>query len=82
MSARAWAVSSLGLRTSGQRSSSFLRAHADAIWACDSLQAYDLLFRPIFVFFLIELGSRRIVHFAVTPSPTSAWVTQQLREAT
>jgi transposase InsO family protein len=31
---------------------------------------------------LIELGSRRVVHFAVTRSPSSAWVKQQLREAT
>ena len=69
-------------RPPGQRWSSFLRNHAHEIWACDFVQTYDLLFRPIFAFFLIELGSRRVVHFAVTRSPTSAWVTQQLREAT
>ena len=31
--------------------------------------------------FVIEHGRRRIVHFNVTPNPTSAWVIQQLREA-
>ncbi len=65
-----------------QRWSTFLRNHAHETWACDFLQTYDLLFRPSFAFFLIELGSRRVVHVGVTRSPSSAWVTQQLREAT
>lgn len=41
----------------------------------------DLLFREAFVCFLIELGSRRVVHFGVKRHPTAEWVTQQLREA-
>ena len=36
----------------------------------------------VFAFFLIELASRRVVHCAVTRSPTSRWVKQHLREAT
>jgi putative transposase len=36
----------------------------------------------MFIFFLIELGSRRVVHFGVTRSPTEEWAAQQLREAT
>ncbi len=71
-----------GPRPPSQRWSTFLRNHAHETWACDFLQSYDLLFRPIFAFFLIELGSRRVVHVGVTRSPSSAWVTQQLREAT
>jgi len=59
-----------------------LRNHASEIWACDFLQTYDILFRTVFVFVIIELGSRRVVHFGVTRSPTDAWVAQQLREAT
>jgi putative transposase len=69
-------------RPPGQRWSTFLRNHAHETWACDFLQTYDLLFRPIFAFFLIELASRRVAHSGVTRSPSSAWVTQQLREAT
>lgn len=69
-------------RPPGQHWSTFLRNHAHETWACDFLQTYDLLFRPIFAFFLIEIGSRRVVHVAATRSPTSAWVTQQLREVT
>ena len=60
----------------------FLRNHAREIWACDFLQTYDLFFRSLFVFVIIELGSRRLVHFGVTRNPTDAWLAQQLREAT
>ena len=60
----------------------FLADHADQIWACDFLQAYDVFFRTIFLFFILELGSRRVVQVGVTRSPTDAWVAQQLREAT
>jgi len=68
-------------RPPGQRWSTFLRTHAHETWACDFLQTYDLLFRPIFAFFLIELASRRVAHSGVTRSPSSAWGAQQLREA-
>jgi len=60
----------------------FLRNHASEIWACDFLQTYDLFFRSLFVFVIIELSSRRLVHFGVTRNPTDAWVAQQLREPT
>jgi hypothetical protein len=52
------------------------------IWACDFLQTFNVWFRTLFVFFIIELGSRRVVHFAVASSPNDAWVAQQVREAT
>ncbi len=66
----------------GQTWSTFLRNHAKDIWACDFLQAHDVFFRPLCAFFVIELGSRRIVHLGVTRSPADEWVAQQLREAT
>ena len=56
--------------------------HGHEIWACDFLQLTDLFFRPVFAFFVVELGSRRVVHVGVTRSPTGAWAAQQLREAT
>jgi len=31
---------------------------------------------------MIELGSRRLVHFGVNRNPTDGWAAQQLREAT
>jgi putative transposase len=60
----------------------FLKNHASEIWACDFVQTYDVFFRTIFVFFVIELESRRVVHFGVTRSPSDAWVAQQWRNAT
>lgn len=60
----------------------FLRNHASAIWASDFLQTRDVWFRDLFVFVIIELSSRRVVHFGVTRHPNEAWVAQQLREAT
>ncbi len=69
-------------RPPGQRWATFLRNHAHETWACDFLPVTDLVFRPVFAFFLVELGSRRVVHVGVTRHPTDAWVAQQLREAT
>jgi putative transposase len=60
----------------------FIANHGNDVWACDFLQAYDVVFRSIFLFFIIELGSRRVVRVGVTCSPSDAWVAQQMREAT
>jgi len=65
----------------GQTWATFLRNHAHQTWACDFLQVVDLRFRSLFAFFVVELGSRRVVHMGVTRHPTDAWVAQQLREA-
>jgi putative transposase len=66
----------------GQPWATFLRNHASEVWACDFLPVTDVLFRPLFAFFIIQLGSRRVAHVGVTRHPTDAWVAQQLREAT
>ncbi len=66
----------------GQSWRTFIRNHGDHVWACDFLQTYDVFFRPIFAFFITEIGTRRVVHVGVTKSPTSAWTAQQLRNAT
>jgi transposase InsO family protein len=46
------------------------------------LQIYDIWFRPIFAFFIIDVNSKRVVHVAVTRAPTQTWTAQQLRNAT
>jgi transposase InsO family protein len=48
----------------------------------EHLPVTDLLFRPLYAFFVIELASRRVVHASVTHHPTDAWIAQQLPEAT
>ncbi len=40
-----------------------------------------LRFRLLYVWFVIDHGRRRILHFNVTAHPTAPWVIQQLREA-
>jgi len=65
----------------GQSWAAFLRNHAHETWACDFRQVVDLRFRALFAFWIVELGSRRVVHVGVTRHPTDAWVAQQLREA-
>ncbi len=69
-------------RRDGQTWATFLRNHAHELWACDFLPVTDALFRPLHAFFVIALGSRRVVHIGVTRHPTDAWVAQQLRGAT
>ncbi len=60
----------------------FLTNHTKDVWACDFLPVIDLFFRQMHLFFIMELASRRLVHFNVTAHPTDAWVAQQLRQAT
>jgi hypothetical protein len=46
------------------------------------LQSYDIWFRPIFAFVIVDVNAKRVVHVAVTRAPTQAWTAQQLRNAT
>jgi transposase InsO family protein len=64
------------------RRSTFLRLHAQGVLACDFCLAITASFRMlyVFVFVVIEHGTRRLVHCNVTAHPTAAWTLQQLRE--
>jgi len=64
-----------------QRWSTFLKNHACAIIACDFCVVATVTFRIVYVFVVMEHGSRRIIHVNVTAHPTAAWTLQQLREA-
>ena len=71
-----------GSRASKQTWATFLRNHASQIWACDFLQTCDIFFCTVFVFVIVEFGSRRVVHSGVTRNAIDQWTAQQLREAT
>jgi putative transposase len=62
------------------RWSTFLRLHAQGIIACDFFVAVTATFRLMYMFVVIEHGSRRLIHYNVTAHPSAAWTLQQLRE--
>ena len=68
-------------RRDSQSWSTFIRNHADAIWACDFLVQYTARFTGVYIFVIVELGSRRIVWLNATESPSLAWVQSQIRQA-
>jgi transposase InsO family protein len=63
-----------------QRWSTFLKNHAAAILACDFFVAVRVTFRTLYVFVVIEHGTRRLAHLNVTSHPSAQWTLQQLRE--
>ncbi len=64
-----------------QRWMTFVRNHAKAIVACDFFVVVTANFRTLYVFVILELGTRRILHHNVTDHPTAEWTLQQFREA-
>jgi transposase InsO family protein len=64
-----------------QRWKTLLRNHREVIAAMDFLVVPTVRFRLLYVWFMIEYGHRRVLHFNVTTHPTSSWTIQQLREA-
>jgi len=64
-----------------QRWLTFVRNHAKAIVACDFFVVVTANFRILYVFVIMELGTRRILHHNVTAHPTAEWTLQQFREA-
>jgi putative transposase len=63
-----------------RRWSTFLKNHATAILACDFFVAVIATFRMLYVFVVIEHGTRRLAHVNVTAHPSADWTLQQLRE--
>jgi putative transposase len=65
---------------SSQRWMTFVRNHAHAVLACDFFVTVTASFRVLYVFVIMEVGTRRIIHFNVTAHPTAEWTLQQFRE--
>ncbi len=66
--------------TQQQRWMTFLRNHKDVIAGMDFFVVPTVRFRLLYVWFAIDHGRRRVLHFNVTESPSARWVIQQLRE--
>ena len=68
-------------RMPSQNWKTFIKNHSCEIYACDFFTEFTALFTIFHVFIVMELGSRRIIHFNITKNPTLPWVKQQIREA-
>jgi hypothetical protein len=64
-----------------QRWLTFVRNHAKVIVACDFFVVITATFRTLYIFVVMESGSRQILHHNVTAHPTVEWTLQQFREA-
>ena len=68
-------------RISGPRWKNFVGNHANAMIACDFATVVTARFRVLYVFVIMEIGTRRILHYNVTSHPAALWTVQQFREA-
>jgi transposase InsO family protein len=66
-------------RPGTQAWSTFVRNHARAVLASDFFVVVSATFRVIYVFVVLEVGTRRILHWNVTAHPTADWTAQQFR---
>ncbi len=60
----------------------FVASHADQIFTLDFTTQNLWNYSARYVLIILALHNRRVVHVAVTASPTLDWVKQQIREAT
>jgi putative transposase len=56
-----------------------VRNHARAVLACDFFVTVTATFRVLYIFMVMEVGTRRILHWNVTAHPTAEWTAQQFR---
>jgi transposase InsO family protein len=64
---------------SAQSWATFLRNHAGAVLACDFFIVVTATFQRLYVFVMLDIGTRRVVHWNLTDHPTAEWTTQQFR---
>ena len=57
----------------------FVRNHASAVLARDFFVAVTATFRVFYIFVVLDVGTRRILHWNVTDHPTADWTAQQFR---
>ncbi len=59
----------------------FLNNQSKTIWSCDFFVQHTVGFRVLYVFVIMELANRKVVHVNVTEHPTIEWVKQQVRNS-
>jgi transposase InsO family protein len=65
----------VGPRT--QSWTTFLRNHAGAVLACDFFVVVTASFQRVYVFVILDIATRQIVHWNLTRHPTTEWAIQQ-----
>src|SRR5215471_3900527 len=68
-------------RPPGQRWSTFLRNHADAIACADLFVVPTITFKLLFGFIVLRHARRQLVWIGVTAHPTAEWLARELSEA-
>ena len=63
-----------------QRWMTSVHSHAKATIASDFFVVVTATFQLVYVFVIMEVVSRRVLHFNVTRHPTADWTLQQFRE--
>jgi putative transposase len=59
--------------------STFVRNHAREVLACDFFVTVTATFRILYVFIILVVATRRIVHWNATAHPTAQWTMEQFR---
>ena len=59
--------------------STFVRNHAGSLLASDFFVVVTATFRMVYVFVVLEVGTRRILQWNVTAHPSADWTAQQFR---
>ena len=57
----------------------FVHNHAGAVLACHFFIVVTATFQWLYVFVLLDIGTRRVVHWNLTVHPRSEWTIQQFR---
>jgi putative transposase len=66
-------------RSSSQTWRTFVQNHSRETLACDFVVVVTAAFRVVYVFLVLDIGTRRILHWNVTEHPTAEWTVQQFR---
>jgi transposase InsO family protein len=66
-------------RSSSHAWRTFVRNHARETLACDFFVVVTATFRVVYVFLVLDIGTRRILQWNVTEHPTAEWTSLQFR---
>ena len=64
----------------GQSWRTFLSNHPGDVLACDFFVTVTVTFQRVYVFVMMDVSSRQVLHWNLTRHPTAAWTRQQFRD--